>query len=137
MSVHYSGEQALSSGSVKKRLLDDLRILEAVPQANEIIQGKAGRIEERVLTWDVLARLHDNVTSNISQNKQLYLTKATDKLDKGTVKGKEKKLKKDKDGKQSKKDARGSADKDQKHKGSKETKRGDDGKRKKCNTDKF
>ena len=103
----------LSSGSVKKCLLDDfLRIMEAVPQAYEIIQGKAGRIEEKILTWDVLARLHGNIKSSIGQNEQQYLAKSTNKLDKGTVKDKEKKLKKDKDGKQGKRNGKGSADND-------------------------
>ena len=59
MSIHYSGQQALASGMVKQRLLEDfLAIVAAVPAAHAIIRGKPDLISEDVLTWEIVAAKH-------------------------------------------------------------------------------
>ena len=59
MSVHYSGQQALASGMVKQRLLEDfLAIIAEVPAAQAIVLGQPGRIGEDVLSWEIVAGKH-------------------------------------------------------------------------------
>ena len=59
MSVHYSGRQALASRVVKQRLLTDfLAIVFTVPQAYDIMTGHPGRIDEELLSWEVVASKH-------------------------------------------------------------------------------
>ena len=62
MSIHYSGQQALASGMVKQRVLEDfLAVVAAVPAAQEIISGKPDLISEDTLTWEIVASKHQDL----------------------------------------------------------------------------
>lgn len=100
MSIHYSGKQALASGMVKQRLLQYFHAaLLQVPQAAEIMNGKAGRISDDVLSWDIVATKHQHAKQQLSNSTEKQANKS--KKDKSDKKQK-KKDKKDKHGRQNK-----------------------------------
>ena len=87
MSVHYSGQQALASGMVKQRLLEDfLAIIAEVPSAHAIIKGKPEHISEDILTWEIVASKHQVLKRERETGKFLFA---------GGHEGKIKKAKKD------------------------------------------
>ena len=65
MSVHYSGQRAVSSGLVKAKLLQKfVLLLRAVPQAHGILHGSMEVLPEGSLTWDILAKLYYDSQQN-------------------------------------------------------------------------
>ena len=93
MSVHYSGKQALASGMVKQRAVQDLlRVLKQIPEVAVILQGQPGQVSEDAVSWDKIATIFQDLKLKHGEAKP-----NKDKKDKAR-----KKDKKDKDGKKRK-----------------------------------
>ena len=93
MSVHYSGKQALASGMVKQRAVQDLlRVLNQIPEVAVILQGQPGQVSEDAVSWDKIATIFQDLKLKHGEAKP-----NKDKKDKA-----DKKDKKDKDGKKRK-----------------------------------
>ena len=59
MSVHYSDQRALTSGMVKmKAIAELLKLASKIPEAQAIIEGSSVHMPAHLLSWEVLATLH-------------------------------------------------------------------------------
>ena len=91
MSIHYSDEKALSSGSVKLSVLQELlAALRAFPEAKDILNGGTALIDPFGIKWDDLAK---GVKRKKSEDDQ-HQTKTKDDRKHKKSRTKDKKLKK-------------------------------------------